>query len=118
MPTSAPRICAKPGCNTLTLKGRCDAHPYDKGKDTAQARQAKRRYATNDPRWRRLRAKQLSKQPLCQACDDEGRLTPATVVDHISGDAMDNQPENLQSMCWSCHSRKTAEQDGGFGNKI
>jgi 5-methylcytosine-specific restriction protein A len=116
MPVSAPKICSKAGCNTLTLKGRCDAHQYDKGKDTAQQRQAKRKYATNDPRWRLIRKRQLSKQPLCQACNDAGQLTPAKVVDHIDGDSFNNQPDNLASMCWSCHSRKTAQQDHGFGN--
>ena len=115
MPQSAPRICTKPGCNRLTLKGRCSEHPYDKGKHTD--RQAKRKYSTNDPRWRRLRARQLSRQPVCEECHKQGILTPANVVDHINGDPMNNQPENLASMCWPCHSRKTAIQDGGFGNK-
>ena len=116
MPTSAPRICAKPGCNTLTLKGRCDAHPYDKGKDTAQARQKARKYATNDPRWRLIRKRQLHKQPLCEECHKAGLLEPAKVVDHMDGDSFNNDVSNLQSMCWPCHSRKTAQQDGGFGN--
>jgi 5-methylcytosine-specific restriction protein A len=26
-----------------------------------------------------------------------------------------NDPDNLQWLCAGCHSRKTVEQDGGFG---
>lgn len=41
-------------------------------------------------------------------------------VDHIlarakGGAALD--PANLRSLCASCHSRKTARADGGFGNR-
>ena len=116
MPTSAPKICSKAGCHTLTLRGRCEAHQYDKGKDTAPDRQKRRKYATNDPRWRLIRKRQLSRQPLCEECQRTGLLEPAKVVDHVDGDSFNNQPDNLASMCWPCHSRKTAQQDGGFGN--
>jgi 5-methylcytosine-specific restriction protein A len=44
----------------------------------------------------------------------------ATHVDHIrpiadGGAGLD--PTNLQSLCASCHSRKTTRADGGFGNR-
>ena len=46
----------------------------------------------------------------------------ATDVDHIvphRGDARLLYDENnLQSLCKSCHSRKTATEDGGFGNRL
>ncbi|MEW6383526.1 MAG: HNH endonuclease [Pseudomonadota bacterium] len=37
-------------------------------------------------------------------------------VDHIDGDPNNNATTNLQTLCVSCHSRKTAREDGGFGN--
>lgn len=40
----------------------------------------------------------------------------ATVVDHVDGDAMNNDRSNLQPLCASCHAAKTAREDGGFGN--
>jgi len=63
-------------------------------------------------RWRRLRRMVLNREPLCVRCG-----VPATDVDHIvprsrgGGDDF----ENLQAMCRSCHSRKTSQEDGGFG---
>jgi len=45
---------------------------------------------------------------------------PATVVDHIKPHRGDMKlfwdRGNWQPLCGSCHSRKTARQDGGFGN--
>jgi 5-methylcytosine-specific restriction enzyme A len=63
-------------------------------------------------RWRRLRRMILNQQPLCVRCG-----APATDVDHIVPRAAggDDSASNLQGLCKSCHSRKTATQDGGFG---
>lgn len=81
---------------------------------TAQ-RQANRALPTNSSTWRRIRASQLSRHPLCETCGESGIVQPATVVDHRNGDAYDNSSGNLASLCASCHSRKTARQDGGYG---
>ena len=35
------------------------------------------------PRWRRARAAFLARHPLCAACRAQGRVVPATVVDHV-----------------------------------
>lgn len=75
---------------------------------------AKWPYSTR--RWRRLRLAVLRAEPLCAECLRQGRLVPATQVDHIvpisrGGAVWD--PDNLQPLCASCHSRKTDLQDGG-----
>jgi len=72
-------------------------------------------------RWRVSRAGFLRKNPLCVHCLLIDRVVQATVVDHIiphSGD-MDLfwDRQNWQPLCASCHGRKTAGEDGGFGNK-
>lgn len=64
-------------------------------------------------RWREVRAAQLRADPLCAMCRSAGKLTPATVVDHIKpikqgGERFDY--DNLQSLCWSCHSSKTRRE--------
>jgi len=81
----------------------------------AKERQAKRFYATSHPVWRRLRADQLNREPLCRECAKNGRVTAATVVDHINGDTSDNRPESLQPLCRGCHDRKTGIETG-FGS--
>jgi predicted phosphodiesterase/5-methylcytosine-specific restriction endonuclease McrA len=68
-----------------------------------------RAVSTSCSYWRRIRATQLRREPLCSC----GRI--AREVDHISADTADNRPSNLRSYCKSCHSRKTVASDGGFG---
>jgi 5-methylcytosine-specific restriction protein A len=72
-----------------------------------------------DSAWRAFRMHTLITEPLCRACRRRGKITPATDVDHITplskgGGRLD--PYNVQPLCHSCHSRKTAKDDGGFGN--
>ncbi len=74
-------------------------------------------YSTS--RWKRLRKLQLAKEPLCRLCKEQGYIVAATVVDHIEPHKGDYElfydPDNLDSMCVTCHNRKTAKEDGGFG---
>jgi 5-methylcytosine-specific restriction protein A len=51
-----------------------------------------------------------------------GRKVAAVATDHIlphegQADPLFWDPENHQSACKSCHSVKTAKEDGGFGRK-
>ena len=66
--------------------------------------------------WRNARETQLNKQPLCQFHLNKGEIVAASVVDHII-DIKDDvykalSPNNLCSLCVSCHNRKTAEAQG------
>ncbi len=74
--------------------------------DRARRNQAKRCYSTSHPTWRKLRARVLAEQPLCWACQREGRITPANTVDHIDGDTYNNSRDNLAAMCRKCHTAK------------
>ena len=60
--------------------------------------------------------------PYCEECKRQGRLTLAECVDHIvphkGAPTLLYNLNNLQSLCWKCHSRKTVLEDGGFGNKL
>ena len=69
--------------------------------------------------WRRLRLMQLAREPLCRDCKGRGLLTPGTQVDHIlpKRDGGKDVFENLQTLCETCHARKTALCDGGFGRQ-
>lgn len=70
--------------------------------------------------WRRLRVLVLSAQPLCVICERSGRIVAATQVDHVTPHKgninLFYDQSNLQPLCQSCHSKKTASEDGGFGN--
>ena len=59
--------------------------------------------------WQRARAEHLKAHPLCVMCEAEGRVEPATVVDHIEphrGDmAIFWDRSRWQSLCATHHSR-------------
>lgn len=123
MPNAPLRPCNEPGCSTLTGKGRCPAHAKavlrqyerDRGSPT------ERGYGY---RWQQTSKAFLRAHPLCQCEDcDEGRkrVTLATVVDHIKPHRGDMvlfwDPRNWQAMAKTCHDKKTATEDGGFGRE-
>ena len=121
MPWKPKHNCTYPGCHTLVESGqsRCPTHTiavraqYDARRGTSTER-------GYNARWRRLRQWFLNSHPLCAECNRNGILTAASVVDHIMphrGDmALLYDQANLQSLCTTCHNRKTATEDGGLGN--
>ena len=65
----------------------------------------------NTAAWQKLRAHVLAGEPLCRHCTAAGKTVLATDVDHMNG-ASDNRIDSLQPLCHSCHSRKTARDQG------
>ena len=66
----------------------------------------------NSTKWKRLRKQKLNKNPLCEMCEKEGRVTPATVIDHIKPIRQGGAPldiNNLMSLFRSCHAKKSAK---------
>ena len=115
MPVSAPRPCSHPGCSVLVKAGRCELHHKAQRKVQDERRDRGPRFY-DKRRWRdRIRPAQLSRYPLCEVCQAVGKVVVATDVDHIDGNTSNNGPDNLMSLCHSCHSIKTAAQDGSFG---
>jgi 5-methylcytosine-specific restriction enzyme A len=68
-----------------------------------------------DGRWLKTRARYLAEHPLCASCLAGGRLTSATVVDHVVPHGGDRQRfwdcDNWQGLCKRCHDTKTV-RDG------
>jgi 5-methylcytosine-specific restriction protein A len=61
--------------------------------------------------WQRRRAHQLMIEPLCRLCLEAGRVTPATVADHVEphrGDLTAFRLGQLRSLCADCHNRLDA----------
>lgn len=125
MPTLPTRTkCSSLGCKNRKAKygGFCIHHggtntflhtKYNRGQDRKDAIQ---KYQTTQ--WRKLRAAQLSKEPLCAGCIAGGIVTPAATVDHVfpwSQIGEDAFYRNLyQSLCISCHTVKTGMERRGI----
>ncbi len=114
MPTKLPTTCRKAGCCGLVSEGVCSkCGPLRKATNAAhddQRGSARRR--GYDVRWEKVRGMHLRAEPLCRICTEQGRVTAATLVDHIQpiadgGERLDES--NLQSLCSRCHADKTAE---------
>lgn len=67
--------------------------------------------------WQKVRAQVLVVEPCCRVCAERGLVVLATDVDHDIplADGGTNEGSNLVPLCHSCHSTKTAKQDGGLG---
>jgi len=115
VPWKVKKPCAYPGCPKLTNERYCEKHKqvvdkqynlYERDKD-AQA-------FYESIAWRRLRRVKLQKNPLCEVCLKE----KASAADHIvpikqGGAALDIN--NLQSLCGSCHGKKSIKEGSRFG---
>lgn len=108
------RPCKHPGCCALVPGGYCDAHrPRRTADRSVEAQSWRWMYQTS--KWLdELRPEQLLREPFCRECARHGIRTRATDVDHIrdhKGDwVLFCDPDNLESLCHSCHSRKTARE--------
>lgn len=62
----------------------------------------------------RLRVRRLRAEPLCRMCEAEGRITAATVPDHIVPLARGgtDADSNVQCLCEACHDKKTRADMG------
>lgn len=111
MPKAPKRPCRYPGCPNLCDKGVYCINHMEFSSDRRRGGAEARGY---DSRWRKARADFLQRNPLCVKCMAQGRITPATVVDHIIPHRGDRKlfwdGQNWQPLCKSCHDRKT-----GFG---
>ena len=98
--------------------GRMDKQERDKA--YARNRDAVATALYHSARWRKARAHFLRRQPLCAECDRNGIIRAACVVDHSDPHRGDERvfwdESRWQALCASCHGRKTAGSDGGFGN--
>lgn len=106
------RPCKHPGCTELTRDGWCPEH---RPKRERGAESESWHWMYNADVWRRMRADQLLREPFCRACAANQRpRVRATEVDHVQPHRGDwdrfTDASNLQSLCHSCHSRKTMRE--------
>lgn len=115
MPTVPSQTkCAHLGCkNTRSkLNTYCADHG---GMEYTHARDGDSMYQS--AAWKRIRAVQLSRQPLCQGCNVRGHISAASHVDHVfpwrAIGAHAFTRNIMQSLCPQCHSHKTGQEKQG-----
>lgn len=77
------------------------------------AKDADYRRLIHTARWLRLRRDTLTAHPLCERCQADGYVTPATEVHHVrpveyglnyeEKKALMFNPSNLRALCHACH---------------
>lgn len=118
MPLRPKHPCNHPRCPNLTKDRFCETHRKQERQraDKQRGTSTQRGYGA---RWRKARKIHLNEHPLCVHCKQEGKIVPANEVDHAIAHKGDYflfwDESNWQSLCKSCHSRKTAIENGGFG---
>ena len=80
MPYRPRKPCHHPGCPNLTAGMYCAEHQPQHKPDTQRPSAHRRGYTK---RWQTASKSFLLHHPFCVRCRQQGRLTPATVVDHI-----------------------------------
>jgi 5-methylcytosine-specific restriction protein A len=125
-------ICAWPGCfAAVPISDRyCDRHET-KGAARDAEQKARREQRRTERRgsssargygyaWAKAAQAFLKRHPLCAECERTGLVTAASCVDHIVPHKGNKDlfwdRSNWQPLCHNCHSKKTAREDGGFGN--
>jgi 5-methylcytosine-specific restriction protein A len=95
---------------TIKNLGKSKVPSYTRGFTHKRAAKEEQYHTT---RWRNLSKLFRSQNPLCVSCLSNHLVVAAQHVDHIrpisEGGAMWNI-ENLQSLCISCHNRKSAKE--------
>lgn len=112
------KICKKSGCGRTCEPGKeyCYLHSDLEGKRIIFNKRTKSNewhYLYSTARWKRMSKDFLQKYPKCFVCGAK-----ATIADHIvphrgNLELFFNE-DNLQPMCWSCHSRKTFKENNNF----
>nr|WP_312578232.1 HNH endonuclease signature motif containing protein [Sedimentibacter sp.] len=114
------RMCGYPGCNILTNDKYCEEHKQKINQyyDNKRGTPTQRGY---NSKWRKASKLFLASHPWCVECLKKSTHEPATETDHIIPHKGNMKlfwdKTNWQGLCHSCHSIKTAKEDGGFGNK-
>lgn len=114
LPDAPLRECGTQGCRTLTrsrLCARCEAeHGGDRGHRWDTGRRPVRRITGRA--LQAMRARLFKREPLCRKCRERGRVTLATIRDHVvplAEGGVDDET-NEQPLCDVCSDEKTREE--------
>jgi 5-methylcytosine-specific restriction protein A len=124
MPTFPSGPCRWRGCPQRAQRdGLCEEHRRQRNREYNLQRKADPNSNSDfyrSPEWRALRKAYIQANPCCEVCRENGREVVATTVDHrvpIRQGGASLEWSNLQAMCTSCHSRKSAREGSRWGNR-
>jgi len=109
MPYKFNHPCSVKNCPNLAIPSErfCAYHrkQFNRDYNKLKKKEGQNRQYWSSYQWRKIRNIYLRKYPLCIECGNQ-----ATEVDHIIPVKLggSNIESNLQPLCKSCHSRKTA----------
>lgn len=114
MPWKQPSPCRVKGCKRLTHTGVCELH----GSQTHEPHGTRPSSAVRGygHAHRKRRAFVLKRDPLCVECLKEGVVRAATEADHTIplSEGGEDSVDNMQGLCKTHHSRKTARSARAF----
>ena len=107
MVAAAAKPCSYPGCGALSSDGRCAKHPREAWTQTYSQVKRVRGRALQRRRETFFRA-----HPLCAACERNGRVAAAAILDHVIAlaEGGSDEPSNWQGLCQACSDAKTKDE--------
>ena len=116
MPFKPQKPCAHKGCPHLVRNRYCPEHTKDEARCYNRYRRDREREKRYGRPWKLIRAAYIAAHPLCELCQRDGRLMPASLVHHKVKltEGGTNDWDNLQALCSECHSRLHAKRGDYF----
>lgn len=119
MPYKPNTPCRYPGCPKLTAERYCTEHQKvvtDHYNHYERDPASRKRYGRA---WKRIRDRYIARHPLCEQCQRDDKITPATEVHHIQplSRGGTHAEDNLMSLCHVCHSSITARDGDRWGRR-
>ena len=109
MPKNFKRPCKFGGCPRLTEKksGYCEEHEKIAQKNYEKFSRGYKGSERYGGRWKKIRDNYIKKNPLCEKCFSEGKLTLGKLVHHKKSisEGGTNEEKNLMTLCVSCHEK-------------
>lgn len=115
------KVCKKAGCGRAAIPGKnyCQKHSLmetEKRKVfTRRGKSSKWHDLYNSAAWKARSKEFLKKYPYCFICGKPSRIADH-IIPHHGAITLFWDENNLQPMCWSCHSRKTFRENDNFNH--
>ena len=118
MPLAPKKECSGAGCHILVTPPLYQCQKCKKVKQVS-VKSVKVKKWLNSARYKKQRLRRLRIEPLCRTCKKKSLLVAGSIYDHVVPHKGSYKLfwdfDNSQTQCVSCHNRKTAVDDGGFG---